>query len=330
MAWQDYASGVGKGLQEVTHQAALTKGLSAAASMFKAIGTPEAAQYGELLASDPDTAASLAEQFGGPDRMYAALRDSAFQNAQLEERRTATAAELSIAKENAAARAERADRTYNAQERHRRATEAQAAETQARLGSQNDQAVISSYQAGYTSDTKKLTERLQYADAADEAMRLAEAGNAIGSEAAKTQIARLAGEVGALSNQDINRFGGSKAIGARINQAAQQAYDGTLTKENAKFMRQIVEGFQVSIRRQKKVRLKKFASKLAMAKGGTLAASEEEAAMMLDPDVEGDSGPAPAAPAVKIPAGAVREGVSAKHGVVYRLPDGTTWWEGKQ
>ena len=162
-----------------------------------------------------------------------------------------------------------------------------------------NQKVVESYQTSYTSDTKKLTERQQYADSAQETLNLAKNGNPISAEAAKTQIARLAGEVGVLTDRDVERFGGSKAITARVAQAAQQAQDGTLTEENAKYLQGIVDAFRTAVTNQKRERAKVYVNRLTKAKGrngAPVVGDEHEAWGLIDPGLDPDEQSAPQAP----------------------------------
>lgn len=60
--------------------------------------------------------------------------------------------------------------------------------------------------------------------------------NPIADNAIPTFMAKASGEVGNLSQEDRKPFGGSKAIVARLQQAAQQAVNGRLTEENRVFV----------------------------------------------------------------------------------------------
>jgi hypothetical protein len=80
--------------------------------------------------------------------------------------------------------------------------------------------------------------------AAQTAKELLSSGNVVAAEAAKTQIARMSGDVGALSNQDINRYGGSKALTDKIDQLWSSASSGKLTAENKALLMDIVATFE--------------------------------------------------------------------------------------
>lgn len=92
--------------------------------------------------------------------------------------------------------------------------------------------------------TNKLRERYI---AGNTAVNLIELGNPIADEASKGQIARLSGEVGVLTDQDIARFGGSKAINERMQQAITQAYEGKLTKENRALLKTVATRIRSSV-----------------------------------------------------------------------------------
>jgi hypothetical protein len=74
----------------------------------------------------------------------------------------------------------------------------------------------------------------------------------IADEAIKRQLARLSGEVGVLTDQDVNSFGGSKAIQEKVAQSIQQMYNGRLTDTNRKFMGDLVK--VMKLRREEMIR----------------------------------------------------------------------------
>lgn len=74
--------------------------------------------------------------------------------------------------------------------------------------------------------------------------------NPIGDEAVKTFLARASGEVGALTDRDVSRFGGSKALTSRISAITKQYADGTLTDENRKYLLQLTDVFKKSADKQ--------------------------------------------------------------------------------
>lgn len=152
-------------------------------------------------------------------------------------------------------------------------------------GLQQSQAVLDRAQRAYETKTSKLDDRLAYANSAEETLSLAAQGNAIAAEAAKTQIARLSGEVGNLTEQDVQRFGGSKAISARLEQAATQLASGTLTPQNQAYLMQIVSAFKTALTRQKQLIASSFAKRLLTSSpnGVPLARNVQEAWGMIDP-----------------------------------------------
>ncbi len=84
--------------------------------------------------------------------------------------------------------------------------------------------------------------RSQQADAARAETMLDTAGsNPVATEAAKSMLARASGEVGVLTDTDIARFGGSKALAARAAQATQEMIDGRLTPQNRAFMKDVAQ-----------------------------------------------------------------------------------------
>lgn len=296
MAFEGLASGLARGFDLIGQHRAQMRGLQQAAGLFDSLGTPAATAYAQLLRTDPNAAAEFAGTMGGVTNLYGAMGQEASARAasaaatakagRLErgldiKEKTAEARLAEASTDNA-----RADARLGETLRHNAATEANAAATQGRLLSNADQATIASYQKGYESDVKKLTEREQYGDAAQETLNLAKAGNPIASEAAKSQLARLSGEVGVLTDYDVARFGGSKAWKERVSQAVQQASDGTLTAKNAAFLQEIIDSFKGSLARQKQKRAGVFVEKLRKAKGGTIVESDEQAWGLIAPGLD--------------------------------------------
>lgn len=99
--------------------------------------------------------------------------------------------------------------------------------------------------------------------AAEDAEELLDVNNPITSEAVKTSLARLSGEVGVLTDQDVSRFGGSKAVSSRIQQSLQQMYDGKLTAQNRQFMKEIITAFKNARNRQIDKSRQKYADQAA-------------------------------------------------------------------
>lgn len=78
-------------------------------------------------------------------------------------------------------------------------------------------------------------------DAAEMIKDLADSGNPIAAASIPTYSARMAGEVGNLSEADKRPFGGSQAILVRFNAALQQAANGQLTPDNKKFISDLAD-----------------------------------------------------------------------------------------
>lgn len=57
--------------------------------------------------------------------------------------------------------------------------------------------------------------------------------------AVQTQLPRLMGEVGVLTDKDVGRFGGSQALLAKGKQVIEKAVEGTLDEDNIAFMKRI-------------------------------------------------------------------------------------------
>jgi len=75
------------------------------------------------------------------------------------------------------------------------------------------------------------------------AKELLSIGNPISDAAAQTSVARLF-EKGVMTDQDVNRLGGSRAVAAFLDQFLERAKDGKLTEENREFMGSIVDSMQ--------------------------------------------------------------------------------------
>lgn len=80
----------------------------------------------------------------------------------------------------------------------------------------------------------------QSIDGANTIRGLLDSNNPIAAAAVPTFMARASGEVGALTEADKAPFGGSRAIIARLKQAAVEAASGKLTEENALFVNELV------------------------------------------------------------------------------------------
>ena len=90
---------------------------------------------------------------------------------------------------------------------------------------------------------KQRSEQLQYAA---NTLALLHSDNPVANQAAKTQLARLSGEVGVLTDRDVERFGGSKALLSKLNQAIAETTTGKLSKENKAFLVDVANSFYKS------------------------------------------------------------------------------------
>lgn len=95
---------------------------------------------------------------------------------------------------------------------------------------------------------KKIDEQVT---AAINARALLDVNNPVTGEAAKTAIARLSGEVGALSDTDRASFGGSKAIADKLKQVAETAATGRMTDENRAYLKEITDTFEKTLTQRK-------------------------------------------------------------------------------
>jgi hypothetical protein len=81
-------------------------------------------------------------------------------------------------------------------------------------------------------------------NAADDAMSLLESNTPISDQAVQRSLARLSGEVGVLTDQDVAAFGGTKSISGKLAQSIEQMKSGKLTPENKQFMKEIINVFK--------------------------------------------------------------------------------------
>lgn len=104
---------------------------------------------------------------------------------------------------------------------------------------------------------QKADEQLGSANIVDE---LVSSQNPIASAAIPTYVARLTGEVGALTEADKAPFGGSRALSSKIKQSIQQQAKGTLTEENRVFLADLSQTLRKTAEKNKLERLKSFGS----------------------------------------------------------------------
>jgi hypothetical protein len=93
----------------------------------------------------------------------------------------------------------------------------------------------------FDQNTRKDFERYT---AANNALALLQSNLPIADEASKTQLARLSGEVGNLTEQDLARFGGSRDLRERASQLFTTAKEGKLTAENRRQLVTIAQEFK--------------------------------------------------------------------------------------
>lgn len=103
--------------------------------------------------------------------------------------------------------------------------------------------ILTKAQSTFRSQNKKSFESL---NAATSARTLLSQNNPVADAAAATQLARLSGEVGALSEGDKAAFGGSRALLDSIFRSIEQLKTGKLTAEDRARMVQVVDAFERS------------------------------------------------------------------------------------
>lgn len=125
-------------------------------------------------------------------------------------------------------------------------------------GSKRNDMFLSKIDNTLRNDTfvKNYTDQLGYAG---NTVSLLMSDNPVANQAAKTQLARLSGEVGVLTDRDIERFGGSKAVMSKAKQAATEALNGKLTYENRQFLLAVAQRFEENARLKLDERLNNIA-----------------------------------------------------------------------
>lgn len=106
--------------------------------------------------------------------------------------------------------------------------------------------------------TKNQRDGIDAAEKFKEAIRI---GNPISDQYAIFKLAAAADNGGRLSDQDVERFGGSKALAARIAQAKQTLKDGRLTEENRKFMLEIADAMIKTNKKQLERKARTFSKR---------------------------------------------------------------------
>ena len=96
---------------------------------------------------------------------------------------------------------------------------------------------------------KSIQKSQQALDAANSVKALLETENPISDQAMRIQFPRLLGEVGNLTAQEQNMFGGSKAVLDKTKQAFKRWAQGKLTDDNREFLRELVGTLEISAAR---------------------------------------------------------------------------------
>lgn len=126
-------------------------------------------------------------------------------------------------------------------------------------------------------EIKKDVERLS-AVAASKSLLSGPGG--IADNVVKRQMAKLAGEVGAMTDADIRDFGGNRGMLQRLEQYVQTADTGSLTPENKKELMDIILVFEKGLTFKLRTQAKRLAK--SYAKDGYN--SEKDLYETLDPD----------------------------------------------
>jgi hypothetical protein len=79
----------------------------------------------------------------------------------------------------------------------------------------------------------------------DELEALINSKNPIAKPTVQRLLARISGEVGRLTDQDVQAFGGSQAIMSRVEQFFSTAATGQFSEENVKYIRQLMDVMRV-------------------------------------------------------------------------------------
>lgn len=113
-------------------------------------------------------------------------------------------------------------------------------------GFENSQNTMRSeeHAAADISNDSELKKYSEHRNAARGVITGLNAKNPIFDEAIKIQLARAVGDTGALSNQDVKRWGGSKAIRDRIEQAFKESLDGRLSDTNRKWLFEVATALE--------------------------------------------------------------------------------------
>jgi uncharacterized protein YutE (UPF0331/DUF86 family) len=112
-----------------------------------------------------------------------------------------------------------------------------------RLVNQYDEANVNRIATRFDARAKDLRKRQDMVFTVREAIEEAR-DNPVMTAPLQASLARLASEVGVLTDKDLDRYGGSQAVRAQLNQFVERKLNGTLTKENLDYMANIADVFE--------------------------------------------------------------------------------------
>lgn len=113
-------------------------------------------------------------------------------------------------------------------------------------------------------DVKNSTKQLQYAASVK---KLLSTENPVANDASRTQIARLSGEVGVLTDRDVARFGGRQDAVSKVKRMGKKIMTGKLTMQDRKDLREVAELFELSAQEKLNNRLMNLAQGQSEAYG---------------------------------------------------------------
>lgn len=276
-------------------------------SLLGGLDVGVAAQEGALAASESQRKAGLEE------------RKVALREGQEERRQTLTPyqeADIALRKGQAERSKEKLKFLQSEQERK----EGQFKRSQSFRESKETVRKFEKIAKDFTSDkvVSNLRSRIQEVTAGRQLIEEAKE-NPIAASALPRTLARLSGEVGVLTDQDVKAFGGSKAIKDRLEQTAKELTTGLLSDTNREYMASLLEAMDKAA----KSNLENQATSFAGRGAKTIDADPEELKSYLiqseltSPVVEKPSQTAPATNVGKL--------IRHKSGKIFRVAeDGDT------
>lgn len=162
------------------------------------------------------------------------------------------------------------------------------------------------------SGVKKIEARM---DSISEVRAMLQSGNPIGDAAVQTVMPRLMGEVGALTEADKRPFGGSRAIGPRIEQAMSEAASGRMTPKNRAFINGLIDTVEKRALANKDRRARELSLQFAAVNPSMDVNEIYDAVRPI-----GSAG----RPANVADVGSEEEAAALPVGTKFRLPDGRT------